>query len=913
MIVEVARTTRETGRPESRWAILLHLGALLAICALVFPNNAALMFVGYDGKYNLMKIALQMNWMAPGLNFGSNYLQEMGNIFMAHNVWLLPGYVVGGLMGDGIVGVTAVYTINTVIGFLAVWILGRVLSFRTLAVYLAAWSFVLLAMPFLQTPPLYPITGMVPHYLQLISIPALMIACFVPIGRGGQLRSVILTVAILVLGCWTTAAMPAPFSISAPFLGLFGFTFIVRANPAERKAKLLAILALLVASAPGIIPFLAGTMLYSVPAIFRDELVTFLWGWNHVAMVFDGGVWWFGPYFFALALVGCLVSLVWATRDVNGTAIATLVGVGLLMLGGLAVNTVVTPFIAFRDFEIFLWPFYALFAGVSLERFLAGARAMLVARVDFFGEQKIGRTTLAIPTLFPAAIVATTSLMSSSQGNCSTWRYPPQPSGPVGILERETSLTSSSVFRGMVATFTGYQSSPSPVSWIKMIGLDNRLHGAVGNDFRAHGLWYFGIPTLFGYNQLMTPQFYLVASRLLARRVDRQMRNVIVLTRPNPDYLQALGVRFLITDFPAQEQIPEARLRFHFPVRNIADLWLYELPNPNLGTYSPTRIVPFGRAAEAIDRLKDNFDFRDSVLLEGGSVSASLTSAEAQPVTLSKSGLRVRAHSPGTSLLLLPLQFSHCLDIDLHEGDTKTRIVRANLMQAGLIFTKNVDATIRFSYGPFHNPYCRIRDSIRFANLVRDLPRRVIEKRTPSFENQAVTRVNTSGVGSVRNYLLPVRLKEGKWYWEVHSSNLGMFQGKVAATAAFGVASKSLPETADVTSVPGAWGWRADGVRIRNGKMDSFGSPVQGDTPQILTIALNADSGSLWIGVNGKWLSGDPAIAKNPALSELPKNLSPFLHSRHGSAGTAVLNLVGKATEFAYPPPAGFRPLAEAD
>ena len=77
------------------WVLALNVAVLVVAGLIVFANNAPLTFVGYDGKYNFLKIGLQMKWMPIGMNFGNTPLQEIGNIFMSHNIWLLPGYVLG--------------------------------------------------------------------------------------------------------------------------------------------------------------------------------------------------------------------------------------------------------------------------------------------------------------------------------------------------------------------------------------------------------------------------------------------------------------------------------------------------------------------------------------------------------------------------------------------------------------------------------------------------------------------------------------------------------------------------------------------------------------------------------------------------------------------------------------------------
>jgi hypothetical protein len=68
-------------------------------------------------------------------------------------------------------------------------------------------------------------------------------------------------------------------------------------------------------------------------------------------------------------------------------------------------------------------------------------------------------------------------------------------------------------------------------------------------------------------------------------------------------------------------------------------------------------------------------------------------------------GFHVSARSDGTSLILLPQQFSHCL----RARDQRVRILRADLLMTAVIFSVEVDTDILFDYGMF-TPSCRRRD-----------------------------------------------------------------------------------------------------------------------------------------------------------------------------------------------------------
>jgi hypothetical protein len=132
---------------------------------------------------------------------------------------------------------------------------------------------------------------------------------------------------------------------------------------------------------------------------------------------------------------------------------------------------------------------------------------------------------------------------------------------------------------------------------------------------------------------------------------------------------------------------------------------VYELPNPNVGNYSPTEAIAAetGAAAAALMRQPD-FDFTKKVVVTTA-IDKPLVPARSMQMSLIRGGLHVSGHSDDTSLVVLPQQFSHCL----RARDERVRLVRANQMMTGMIFSGNVDTDIVFDYGIF-TPRCRWAD-----------------------------------------------------------------------------------------------------------------------------------------------------------------------------------------------------------
>ena len=71
-----------------------------------------------------------------------------------------------------------------------------------------------------------------------------------------------------------------------------------------------------------------------------------------------------------------------------------------------------------------------------------------------------------------------------------------------------------------------------------------------------------------------------------------------------------------------------------------------------------------------------------------------------------RGAIRVRAKSAGSSILLLPLQFSRCLSV---QAPARGRVLRANLVQTAILFSGDLDARIGLGYSIFRTA-CRKDD-----------------------------------------------------------------------------------------------------------------------------------------------------------------------------------------------------------
>jgi hypothetical protein len=228
-----------------------------------------------------------------------------------------------------------------------------------------------------------------------------------------------------------------------------------------------------------------------------------------------------------------------------------------------------------------------------------------------------------------------------------------------------------------------------------------------GNMFQLTDLWNSNIPTIEDYGQWLTKQMFVLNSDLLARPEDivDPVGLATHVYKFAPELLAMLGVRYIVSDgtldgLSATEILTETRSAE-------TTLRLYEIHNANLGNWSPTRIIVangYDSAASHVERIQQD----SVVLLEPIALPRDLVPAEQARLTAIKGGYRITARSAGASLLILPVQFSHCWQLKAEPG-SEGSVYRANLVQTGIFFRNQIDAEVRFEFG-LTNSSCRGQD-----------------------------------------------------------------------------------------------------------------------------------------------------------------------------------------------------------
>jgi hypothetical protein len=219
-----------------------------------------------------------------------------------------------------------------------------------------------------------------------------------------------------------------------------------------------------------------------------------------------------------------------------------------------------------------------------------------------------------------------------------------------------------------------------------------------------------GIPVANEYGHWISPPMLALFTAAFYRPDDFIDRAAQAPRVFRPNLARLLGVSLVVSDqaLPGEMELYRGQAEGH-PV------YLHRVAGGNLGQYSPTRTVVAANATRILDYLQaEDFDGRELAVVEGP-VEQNLVPSERVSVTFHKGPrIHIETRSRGTSLLVLPFDYSHCLEI---KGQGLDRMIPVNLSQTGLIVRGKVSLDIAYRYGLVKGTSCRKDDLQRIRKL----------------------------------------------------------------------------------------------------------------------------------------------------------------------------------------------------
>jgi hypothetical protein len=706
-----------------------------------FSRHQGDLFIGVDGAYMLTLVAQQFVWVPIAAGFSANPFQALGDLWYNLNAWLLLGFVIPHfVLAQDIWGPAfriSSYTLFALELFGAPLIMARAIGVSWSAAMLAAWAAPLLLMPYFGTAAVYPILELAPQGATGMLGTVLILSATSRLGRNvapgkGQAlwRDALLLTIILGAAMHYALAYPATTILAAP---LILFATIGSIFGAEGRREITIKLgglgfvgAVLLLS--GFAAFVMGTFSYSASAFWSSEFESLRQSWYYGSILFHEREYGpSGPLLFIVGVAGLIQAAAGTDRRLASLAIALLTFVLVLILSA-ALNTFVDfwPGPSPLYFEIMMWPLYVVFAARLITSAMSWCISRLLVKTLAAPPAPRATSSMGILWLAPLVILAFIAVhrgpvqMVGSQ----IWPIPGSDRPIVHTLKDEIGLKPGDLYRGRVVTLEAL-GKVGPVSWTDLHNLGGARAQATGNDYDTLGLWSNDIPTLLEYNPTMSPAFYRVATRLLARPGDKQVRNVVVLREANARLLGLLGVRFVIAD---QAEPPPFRLVQSERTTESEMLNLYEVPEVNLGTYSPTTVQSVTSFGEAINRLGDPaLDPAHVAVVIGPPTpelsATALTAATNATIRMLPEGILVEATAAGASLLVLPFEFSRCLEARSRNPElAPPRLLRVDALETGVLFHDRIEVEIGYFTGPFDRASCRLRDAREFKRLVSASP-----------------------------------------------------------------------------------------------------------------------------------------------------------------------------------------------
>jgi hypothetical protein len=696
-----------SSRAAGPLTVIANLAAFSACACLAFARNINALFYHYDGSYLLVAARDQLNFGQPTFDYTNNFLQSIGNIQLPQNARLLPFLWPIGWFSNPQAAKIASYLILAAIIFLTAYGLARLLSQSRAIALTAGWILGFATTPFVPRPFFYEILSVAPPFVVIAVTPVVAFCLMRWAGRSSSLLADVATVIGLVaLAFYALAAVALLLPIVALGTAIYVVLALFLARRRSELLRKLAILAavLVVAILLGWPWYALGLFLDTAPNFSPNDFTVVYHDKNAASIMFQGWEFgWAGPLLVAWSALGAVLSLRSTTLELRAAAwmllacIVTFIGAGVALT--LVPHWILPPPVYL---EIAVWPLYGTFASVALYRigsFVAERFAGLKLSMDY----RV-RAEFIVPA---AALLLVAALVMRKSPTVAGYPFPPRISPVVATLRDKIALDSFSKFNGRVLTAMPVKAGGED-AWDQQSNAARAWARTSANDEMSIGLWYYRVPTLFEYNQLLSPAFHALIKRALQRPPIAHQRNITVLTYPNVPVLNLLGVRYVLMPQP-DASLGELRATED---RAGVQWGLIELPEPNLATYSPTSIETRRDLTAALDFVVD-----DSVDLTKRAVTSSpvigaLVPVQSSALAMANEDLHIVAKSAGRSMVVVPVEFSHCMELHgTHLGtDTGAALLRADGVLTGIVFEHDLDAVLAFRIGPLHNPLCRWQD-----------------------------------------------------------------------------------------------------------------------------------------------------------------------------------------------------------
>lgn len=737
-----------------RWNRILWISsALLTAVAFVmawskFPQ---FLYLYRDGAYNLLLSNLYSSWAEPLDVTSINPLSGMVSMLVPVNPYFNPGQWPFLLGWTGWAGKYASYLIYLSEVSLTTYWLGRILDLPRLpAICAAILSALLLFPPFNFTFGLQSWFSAAPMYGHALALTNLCMITLFSIGRPGVTRNaghvINAGLALIFVVLFAAILIGAPFYFAGMMVGaamMFACVLFSSENRhqfAARSGALVLALALMVAL--GMPEFYGAAKSSSARYLGNQSLLHFAFSDNDLTrpnrweLVAEGFCAWGircapmpgwpfamgAEWVYGATVIGAATVAVMRGGQTARFALAFLILVLSLALFWILQALSVIVFGLSPSFLYLMT--YSTLSIFCIHALFTPARFIL-SKLDgwwLWMRPYFWRFTPIFAFILAATFINLVSeRFVANPGDILVGPVMPTPpvTPLIDRLREEIQLQPGGLFRGSVATILGapggtlrselQMSETTPL----IAGQFEKFLAAAAKSGSTHDLldlWNFDIPTMSEYGQGISRPLAFFANAFLSDGASGFETHFIIPKALNRDVLRAMGVRYVVTDLAREMEGLVARGSVAAGEKGV--LHLYELSNPNLGTFSPTKFEPLVGQNAFIRRLTEEPGALETTAFLGIAPPGPLQKVTRSQLVFEKRGIRVRASSAGWSALLLPVQFSHCYTVKPLVGTATLH--RANMLHSLLIFEGEIDVRLRWRFDFWRGSSCRARDVADF-------------------------------------------------------------------------------------------------------------------------------------------------------------------------------------------------------
>ncbi len=699
---------------EKKWHPFLVVVFGLFPLWILFLNLWTLLFheiQAGDFSWNQSLTEKKLLWTTLFTDESINPFFGMGSTWTPSGSWYIPGE----LLGKWLHGFPAQISFESIYWFelcMGVIILARSLGLTWIIsvlsaqlVFLGTYLFLFTTSSYADVSLHYVNTALAPQTLHLYLLGYVLLALFNMLGEKSTPWNLLVVLTLPFLFVYGLLSSMSQFSVlSVSLFHVFGVAVLfINSNKKVLQWKLMGVLATLTAIFLLNIPsHLAATANYTTRRFFPNEIIGEIQDYVFAGIAFHSTS---SIQMLLLLMAGMALAFRFGPPKIKIFSIAGFLHIAMMYVIDLLylysdLNWVKYPLPHYLEQPVY--PIYILIA-------VAGVYFYCTTKLSNSKPRNTSATVkstlkpymmlLIIPTAFwithgqlNSFLVLFYNLTAPSKQDTFT------PDTFTSFVGSQLKLTPGQPFRGLIASI--YEAAPT----------DHLVH----SPYWATHWEQFAIPTLEEYSHTTTPQLYYFTTRALFPILPKyHNRNNVKVLLPDIKILSLLGVKLIATDYPPERlNNPEVKWLRDGPTRGDKTISLYEIQHPNLGNYSPTRVMLATSGQKIIDLIKsDDFDPTQHVMLSQMEALETLVPAQATEMNYEKGvKVHIQAYSEGWSLLVLPLQYSNCLVAQTSDSNTSLpKLLRANLMQTAVLFNQRLDAKISFNFGFLHTA-CRKQD-----------------------------------------------------------------------------------------------------------------------------------------------------------------------------------------------------------